>query len=371
MNSSKKIKALVVDDSAFNRGSLSQMLASDSGIEVVGTATDGVDAIGKTLRLTPDVITLDLEMPNMDGFTFLRWLMKERPTPVLVISSRSDSRSVIRALELGAVDFLAKPEARISKSIEGIRDELLAKVRSILFLEMGKVQSTIALLARERVTPVIHKDVEVVPRKSEIEVVAIASSTGGPPAIQAILTGLPGDFGASIVISQHMPPGFTRSFAERLNKISPLVVSEAAAGDRIKAGMAFVAPGGHHLLVRRDREGLFAELIPRGPADKYVPSADRMMSSVADACGAAALGVVLTGMGNDGAQGALAIKKQQGRCLAESEESAVIFGMPQEAIRAGAVDKVLPLVKMAEEISTRCTGRGGSSQAVDGHRKYA
>ena len=361
MNRSKKIRALVVDDSAFNRGALSQMLASDSGIEVVGTATDGVDAIGKTLRLIPDVITLDLEMPNMDGFTFLRWLMKERPTPVLVISSRSDSRSVIRALELGAVDFIAKPEARISKSIEGIRDELLAKVRSILSLEMRKVQSTVALLARESVSPVLHKDVEVIPRKSQIEVVAIASSTGGPPAIQAILTGLPFDFGASIVISQHMPPGFTRSFAERLNKISPLVVSEATAGERIKAGMAFVAPGGHHLLVRRDQEGLFAELMLRGPADKYVPSADRMMISVADACGAAALGVVLTGMGNDGAQGALAIKKQQGQCLAESKESAVIFGMPQEAIRTGAVDKVLPLVKMAEEISTRCTGRGGRS----------
>lgn len=361
MTGSKKIKALVVDDSAFNRGALSQMLAEDSGIEVVGTATDGVDAIGKTLRLMPDVITLDLEMPNMDGFTFLRWLMKERPTPVLVISSRSDSRSVIRALMLGAVDFLAKPEARISKSIEGIRDELIAKVRSILSLEMGKVQSTIALLSQERVVPVMHKDVETIPRKSEIEIVAIASSTGGPPAIQAILTGLPGDFGAGIVISQHMPPGFTRSFAERLNKISPLVVSEAAAGDRIKAGMALVAPGGHHLLVKRDRDGLFADLIPRSPADKYVPSADRMMVSVAAACGAAALGVVLTGMGNDGAQGALAIKKQRGQCLAESEESAVIFGMPQEAIRTGAVDKVLPLVKMADEISTRCAGNGGNS----------
>jgi two-component system chemotaxis response regulator CheB len=362
MNSSKKkIKALVVDDSAFNRGSLSQMLASDGGIEVVGTATDGVDAIGKTLRLMPDVITLDLEMPNMDGFTFLRWLMKERPTPVLVISSRSDSRSVIRSLELGAVDFLAKPEARISKSIEGIREELLAKLRAILPLEMGKVQSAIALLARERVTPVIHKDIEIVPRKSAIEIVAIASSTGGPPAIQAILTGLPGDFGASIVISQHMPSGFTRSFAERLNKISPLVVSEATSGDRIKAGMAFVAPGGNHLLVRRDREGLYAELIPRGPGDKYAPSADRMMTSVAEACGAAVLGVVLTGMGNDGTQGVLSIKRQQGQCLAESEESAVIFGMPQEAIRAGAVDKVLPLMNMAEEISIRCAGKGGSS----------
>jgi two-component system chemotaxis response regulator CheB len=357
MNTTRLIKALVVDDSAFNRGAISSMLASDSGIEVAGTATDGVDAISKTLRLSPDVITLDLEMPNMDGFTFLRWLMKERPTPVLVISSRSDSRSVFRALELGAVDFLAKPEARISRSLEGIRDELLVKVRSLLALEMGKVRSTVELLARERPVPAVRREEDAIPRTSPIEVVAIAASTGGPPALQAILTALPGDLGAGIVISQHMPSGFTRSFAERLNKIAPLVVSEAAAGDRIRAGMALIAPGGHHLLVKKDREGLFAELVPRSPSDKYVPSADRMMTSVAEACGPAVLGVVLTGMGNDGTAGALAIRRMKGQCLAESQESAVIFGMPQEVIRANAADKVLPLSKMADEITLRCTAK--------------
>ena len=357
MNKLRTIRALVVDDSAFNRSAISHMLTGEAGIEVVGTATDGVDAIGKTLRLLPDVITLDLEMPNMDGYTFLRWLMKERPTPVLVISSRSDSRSVFRALELGAVDFLAKPEARISKSLEGVREELLMKVRAMLSLEMGKVRSTVELLARERVVPSVRKDEETAARKSEIAVVAIAASTGGPPALQAILTGLPGDLGAGIVISQHMPPGFTRSFAERLNKLAPLIVSEAAAGDRIRPGMVLIAPGGHHLLVKRDREGLIAELVPRSPSDKYVPSADRMMVSVAESCGAAVLGVVLTGMGNDGTAGAQAIKKMKGQCIAESEESAVIFGMPQEAIRSGAVDKVLPLARIADEISFRCSGR--------------
>jgi two-component system chemotaxis response regulator CheB len=361
MNKLRTIRALVVDDSAFNRGALSQMLAAGNGIEVAGTACDGVDAIGKVLKLAPDVITLDLEMPNMDGFTFLRWLMKERPTPVLVISSRSDSRSVLRALELGAVDFLAKPEARISKSLTGIQDELLQKVRAMLSLEMGKVRTTVELLARERAAPVVRAGEEVAPRKSVIEVVAIAASTGGPPALQAILTALPTDLGAGIVISQHMPPGFTRSFAERLNKLTALPVSEAAAGDRIRPGMVLIAPGGHHLLVRRDREGLYAELVPRDQADKYTPSADRMMASVADACGSAVLGIVLTGMGNDGTAGALAIKRRNGQCIAESQESAVIFGMPQEAIRAGAADKVLPLAKMADEISLRCAGRGGSA----------
>jgi two-component system chemotaxis response regulator CheB len=301
-------------------------------------------------------------MPQMDGFTFLRWLMKERPTPVLVLSSRSDSRSVFRALELGAVDFLAKPEIRISKSIESIRDELVAKVQAVLNLEMAKVQSAIELLAVEKTAPPPRKEDEVRFEKSSVEVVAIASSTGGPPAIQAIVTSLPGDFGAAVVIAQHMPAGFTKSFAERLNKLSSLLVSEAAAGDRIRPGSVLIAPGGYHLIVKRDRTGLFADLAARGPDDKYVPSADRMMISAAEACGAATLGVVLTGMGKDGTEGALAIKQRKGHCLAESEESAVIFGMPQEAIRKGAVDKVLPLGQMAREILARCRTRTNGSR---------
>jgi two-component system chemotaxis response regulator CheB len=350
----KKIKALVVDDSAYNRTVIGEMLESDAGIEVVGSATDGVDAIAKTLRLMPDVITLDLEMPNMDGFTFLRWLMKERPTPVLVLSSLSDSHSVFRALELGAVDFLGKPEARISKSIAGVKDVLLSKVRSMMNLEMNKVKSTVELLAREHVPPVVRKEDEVRRASGLIEVVAIASSTGGPPAIQAILSALPTDFNAGIVISQHMPSGFTRSFSERLNKLSPLMVSEAVTGDRVKAGTAFIAPGGHHLIVKRSRSGLIINLEKQSASDRYSPSADRMMVSVADVCGRATLGVVLTGMGNDGVQGMIAIKNKGGQCLAESEESAVVFGMPQEAIRSGVVDKVLALDKMAEEIAARC-----------------
>jgi two-component system chemotaxis response regulator CheB len=301
-------------------------------------------------------------MPNMDGFTFLRWLMGERPTPVLVLSSRSDSRSVFRALELGAVDFLAKPEARISKSIEGIRDELIGKLQAVLNLEMAKVKGAIELLSEKAAAPPRKED-DVRLDASPIEVVAIASSTGGPPAIQAILSSLPSRFGAAIVIAQHMPPGFTRSFAERLNKLSPLLVSEAAAGDRIRPGTVMIAPGGFHLIVKRDRGALFCELAPRSPSDKYVPSADRMMESVAAACGRATLGVVLTGMGKDGAEGVRAIRRRKGQCLAESEESAVIFGMPQEALRTGCVDKALPLGRMAEEIVLRC--RTTEGPAVD------
>jgi two-component system chemotaxis response regulator CheB len=350
----KKIKALVVDDSAYNRVAISGMLESDPGIEVVGSAIDGVDAIAKTVRLRPDVIALDLEMPNMDGFTFLRWLMQERPTPVLVLSSQSDSRSVFRALELGAADFLAKPESRISRSIESVQSDLVAKIHTIMQLKMEKVKVAIDLLSREHAPPAARKEDEARQERGPIEIVAIASSTGGPPALQAILTALPSDLSAGIVIAQHMPPKFTKSFAERLNKISSLVVSEAADGDRVEPGTALIAPGGQHLLVRKDQQGLIVELIPRKLSDQYVPSADRMMVSIAEACGPAALGIVLTGMGRDGAEGTLAIKSKHGHCLAESEESAVIFGMPQEAIRTGAVDKVLPLDRMAEEIVARC-----------------
>lgn len=359
----KKIKALVVDDSAFNRVAISRMLESDPGIEVVGSAIDGVDAITKTVRLNPDVIVLDLEMPNMDGFTFLRWLMQERPLPVLVLSSQSDSRSVFRALELGAADFLAKPESRISRSIESVQADLVAKIHTIMQLKMDKVKDAIELLSRDQTPPAVRKEDEARQERGPIEIVAIASSTGGPPALQAILTALPADLCAGIVIAQHMPPRFTRSFAERLNKLTSLVVSEAADGDRVAPGTALIAPGGHHLLVRKDAQGPVVELVPRKMSDQYVPSADRMMISVAEACGSAALGVVLTGMGRDGAEGALAIKNKHGKCLAESEESAVIFGMPQEAIRTGAVDKVLPLHKMAEEIAARCRPCKADDQA--------
>ena len=354
MTERNRIKALVVDDSAYNRTVISKMLSSDREIEVVASATDGVDAIAKTLRFLPDVITLDLEMPNMDGFSFLRWLMHERPTPVIVLSSRSDSRSVFRALELGAVEFLAKPESRVSRSIETVQDDLLFKVHAVLNLQMSKVKSTMDLLAKEHAAPVVPKEDEARREQGPVEVVAIASSTGGPPALQAILTALPGDLSAAVVIAQHMPAGFTRSFAERLNKLSALVVREAAAGDRVEPGTVLIAPGGHHLVVKKDKDGLLTDLASRGASDMYVPSANRLLVSVAQACGPAVLGVVLTGMGKDGAEGVVAIKQKRGQCLAESEESAVIFGMPQEAIKTGAVDKVLPLGAMAEEIKQRC-----------------
>jgi len=355
----RKYKALVVDDSAYNRATIARMLESDEAITVVGSAVDGVDAIAKTVRFAPDVITLDLEMPNMDGFTFLRWLMKERPTPVIVLSSRSDNRSVFRAMELGAVEFLAKPEPRISPSIERVREDLVDKVHAVLNLEMEKVRSSVDLLAQKQNAPVVRKEDEARSEQGPVEVVAIAASTGGPQALQAILTALPGDLSAGVVIAQHMPAGFTRSFAERLNKLAALMVREAAAGDRVEPGTVLIAPGGAHLTVQRETGGISADVHAAVQTDKYVPSADRLLHSVAEACGPAALGVVLTGMGRDGAVGAVAIKNRGGHCLAESQESAVVFGMPKEAMKTGAIDKSLPLHKMAEEIARRCSASKG------------
>ncbi|MFA5073629.1 MAG: chemotaxis response regulator protein-glutamate methylesterase [Nitrospirota bacterium] len=355
----RKIRALVVDDSAYNRAIITEMLESDPCIQVVGTAVDGVDAIAKTLRFQPDVITLDLEMSNMDGFTFLRWLMSERPLPVLIISSRSDSRSVFRALELGAVDFLPKPEARISKKIAMIHDDLLDKIHAIMHLEMSVVQSRIALLSQRQPLILPRNEDETRVEAGPVEIVAIASSTGGPPAIQAIVSALPSDLRAGIVVVQHMPAGFTRSFAERLNKLSSLIVSEATDGDRLAPGTVLIAPGGNHLLIEKDERGFHARVVSSTPADRYVPSADKTLASIAQACGRGALGIVLTGMGRDGAEGIRAIKERGGQCLAESRESAVIFGMPEEAIKTGAVDKVLALSSMASEIRVRCNPGSG------------
>jgi len=208
----KMIKVLVVDDSAFSRQTIKKMLESEPDIQVVGIAVDGIDAMAKTLRLKPDLITLDFEMPEMDGFSFLRWLMVQRPTPVIMVSSHSDTRTVFKALELGAVDFIAKPTKRASEELKNIEKDLIAKVRGIKNLNMDVLSRNLNLLRSEETA---QSDIHV--EKSKIDIVAIGASTGGPPALQIILTKLPHDFPAGIIISQHMPRGFTAPLAERLD----------------------------------------------------------------------------------------------------------------------------------------------------------
>ncbi|MBI5694168.1 MAG: chemotaxis response regulator protein-glutamate methylesterase [Nitrospirae bacterium] len=355
----KIIKVLVVDDSAYNRDVLSKMLDSSPYVDVVGTAADGEEAIERVVRLKPDLITLDLEMPRMDGFTFLRWLMKSMPLPVLVVSSRADDKSVIRALEFGAVDFLPKPVGP-GMSMEDLRAELLTKVKTFAPVEMKRVSSSVALLeqvAREKPAagmPPPRMGADKAAACGRYEMLAIGASTGGPPAIQAILTKLPKDFPAAVAVSQHMPANFTRFFAERLDKLSALEVKEAQHGDLVFPGRALICPGGSHMAFERAHGSVRVVLRDIKPSDKYAPSIDVMMTSAAHCYGGKTAGVILTGMGNDGAEGVVSIKGAGGVTFAESKETAVIYGMPKEAVKSGAVDHVLPLGMMADELIKTC-----------------
>lgn len=340
-----KTKVLVVDDSPYTRQIIKKILEQDTSLEVIGVASDGVDAMAKTLRLRPDIITLDFEMPQMDGFSFLRWLMKERPTPVIMVSSFGDSKTVFKALELGAVDFIAKPTRRASIELQTIEKDLLRKVKGIKDIRMDILSKNLELLDKEEVFDVAEDTVQ-----KNIQVVAIGSSTGGPAALQIILTRLPADFQAGIVISQHMPRGFTNSLAERLDRLSQIRIKEAEHGDTVEKGTAYICPGGNHMSLHRKGGKVTLSLREGRITDKYTPSVDFMMQSVADAYGEKTLGVILTGMGNDGREGMLEIKSKGGYTIAESEESAVVFGMPAEAIKSGAVDVVVSISEMPAEV---------------------
>lgn len=341
-----KTKVLIVDDSAYTRQTLKKILEEVSSLEVVGIASDGIDAMAKTLRLRPDIITLDFEMPEMDGFSFLRWLMKERPTPVIMVSSHADSKTVFKALELGAVDFIAKPTRRASVELQTIEKDLIRKIKGIKDIRLDVLSRNLELLKSDEIvtTP------EVRNKQHAIDVVAIGSSTGGPAALQIILTRLPSDFQSAILVSQHMPKGFTGPLAERLDRLSQLKIKEAEEGDQICKGTVYVCPGGVHLGISQKKQELVIALKEGKLTDKYTPSVDYMMTSAAEHYGASAMGVILTGMGNDGRSGMLEIKTKGGYTIAEAESSAVVFGMPGEAIKNGAVETVLPISEIPSAI---------------------
>jgi two-component system, chemotaxis family, protein-glutamate methylesterase/glutaminase len=337
-----RIRVLVIDDSAFSRQTIIRMLETSALVEVVGYARDGEEALRKALGTHVDLITLDLEMPRMDGFTFLRLLMAKKPTPVIVISGRSGDQDVFKALELGAVDFVAKPTPRAAPELATIEQELIRKVHAIRELRMDKVRKRLSgTPALTRGVPARHR----LPR-----VVAIGSSTGGPAALMQLFSAFSEPPPLAFVVAQHMPAGFTRGFAERLDRLTTLRAREAEAGAAILPGTILIAPGGSHLeFESRDREVL-TRLVPRSPEDKYAPSVDRLFVSAAKHFGADLLAVVLTGMGDDGRRGVRSVKEAGGNVIVESEETAVVYGMPQQAIRAGAVDAVLTLPGIAAAI---------------------
>lgn len=344
------IKAVVIDDSAYNRVTLTRMLQSSPDVKVVATATDGEDGIKQVLRSKPDVITLDLEMPVMDGFAFLRWLMVNRPTPVIAVSSRSSDRSVFKALELGAVDFIAKPGGRVSPRLEEIQAELVSKVRQIADVRIDNVRSRIEEENEEKLLVPALLDL---PR--QVDLIVIGASTGGPPAIQTLLQSLP-LMPIPLVIAQHMPATFTRLFAERVNRLTTYNVRELQNGEELLAGGAYIAPGGCQTEVRRQDGALVARVTEKAWNDLYAPSVNKLFESASDVCGNRLVAALLTGMGDDGAEGIRKIRGRGGRTIAESSETAIVFGMPAEAIKTGAVEEVHPLPGIAAAIARLAVG---------------
>ncbi len=341
----ERLRVLVVDDSAFNRQTIAGMLERLPGVEVVGRATNGKEALRLVFDLRPDLITLDLEMPEIDGFAFLRLLMQKRPTAVLVVSNHSARDDVFRALELGALDFIAKPGSDVSPELRSIERELLAKVEVVRRLQVVQVQrlhDRAAALQRpsQRFTSAVGALSMTTPKIA----IAIAASTGGPPAVQQVLGALPRDLGATVMIAQHMPARFTRAFAERLDRVVPMRVVEAEDGDPLLTGSAYVGPGAAHLEVALGAGGPFARVTPAsGLPATVTPSADRLFRSAAAAFGTRLCTVVLTGMGSDGTEGARVAHAAGAWVVAEDPQLAVMSGMPQSAISAGLVHEVSSL----------------------------
>jgi len=348
------IRILVIDDSAYNRRVLGDIIENSGFAKVVGMARDGEEGLKKAFELRPDLVTLDLEMPRMDGFTFLRIMMKSLPTPVVVVSSLDDDKNVFKALELGALDFVAKPDQRLSV-IEQFQIDLLQKLKITRQIRMRNVQRRISQEAAIKIAPGLAPALKPVEEKvRKVELIAIGASTGGPSAIQSIITRLPRDLNAGVMISQHMPGGFTKAFAERLSRMGNLGVKEAEDGDPVGKGRVYIAPGGKNLLVAKREGKVIARVEEKTEDDRYIPSVDKLLRSAAQVYGPKVIAVVLTGMGNDGREGVLAVKDAGGYVIAESEKTSIVFGMPREAIATRKVDEVVNLEEISREILKFC-----------------
>jgi two-component system chemotaxis response regulator CheB len=342
----KKSRVLIVDDSALMRQILQQVLQSDPGIEVVGSASDPFIARDKIKALNPDVLTLDVEMPRMDGLTFLGKLMKGHPMPVVMVSTLTERGcdTTLRALSLGAVDFITKPKLDVKTGTLDLADEIISKVKAAASARVMVPRTGTAQPPQEPQTASYLPQI-----RATHKIVAIGASTGGTEALKDLLEFLPADF-PGIVIVQHMPEKFTAQFAKRLDSICKISVKEAEDGDRVLPGHALLAPGGKHMvLVRRGAE-YSVKITTTEPVNRHRPSVDVLFDSVAEQAGSNAVGVILTGMGNDGARGMLAMKNAGAFNLAQDEASCVVFGMPREAIAMGGAHEVHPLNKIAPAI---------------------
>lgn len=334
------IRVLIVDDSAFMRNALSNLLSSDPEITVVGTAKDGLEGVELAAALNPDVVTLDVEMPKLDGIAALRRIMKEKPVPVIMVSSLTTegARLTMEALEIGAMDFIPKNLSDRTSNILSMKDSLISKVKAVS-RGVSAPKPQIEKHAPEKRSAVSH-----------VDVIAIGASTGGPRALQTIIPRLPGGVPVPILIAQHMPEGFTRAFADRLAQMSRIMVKEAEDGEFLKPGIVYVAPGSGHMSVARTSGLKTCLKISQGGDETYRPSIDQLFSSVADQYAADSLGIILTGMGADGLKGATRMKGAGARVIAQDERTSAVFGMPRAALEAGVAERAVPLDEMSDEI---------------------
>ncbi|MBI3562455.1 MAG: chemotaxis response regulator protein-glutamate methylesterase [Gammaproteobacteria bacterium] len=350
----KKIRVLIVDDSALVRQILTEMLAEDRSIEVVGQASDPYMAREKIKQLNPDVLTLDVEMPKMDGVTFLSNLMRLHPMPVLMVSSLTEQGAdiTLRALELGAVDFVTKPKVDLAHTLADYAEEIRAKVKvaagvNVRALERMALQPH-PVDAKLSADAVIAKGIPQHLKTTE-KIIAIGASTGGTEAIKEVLVALPAN-APGIVITQHIPEAFSRPFAERMNSLAAMTVAEARDGDQIVPGYCYIARGGKHLLVVRSGARYYCQVNDGPPVNRHRPSVDVLFRSVAQNVGPNAIGVILTGMGDDGARGLREMKDAGAPTIAQDEATSVVWGMPGEAVKHGAVDTQLPLGTIAGKL---------------------
>jgi two-component system chemotaxis response regulator CheB len=342
-------KVLVVDDSAYVRKTIKQILSRSPFLEVVGTARDGEEALQLVRELNPDVVTVDLIMPGMDGAEFTRQVMALHPVPVVIVSIASESSErVLAALDAGAIDFVQKPTALATEKVFEISEELIAKVKAA-------AQAPIARVRPQAVEVGIGpSSVPATAARGVVDIVVIGISTGGPQALKSVIPQLPAGLPVPVAVVLHMPVGYTEMYARRLDEISALTVSEAAEGDEVRAGSVLIAPAGHHLTFKKTGNGRIVSHLDLRPLDTpHRPSVDVLFHSAAEVYGGRVLGVVMTGMGADGREGAAWIKAVGGSILTESEESCVVYGMPRSVVEAGLSDASVKLDRMAQAILER------------------
>ena len=355
---SNKIKVMIVDDSALVRQVITQAVSREPSIEVIATAQDPIFAIEKLKAQWPDVIVLDIEMPRMDGLTFLKKIMAERPTPVIICSSLAEegAQVTMEALEAGAISIITKPKIDLKAFLQDSANDIVASIKSAASANM-RVMRRVSSLASPQPAPKLSADA-MLPGASHTgagmygttdKLIAIGTSTGGTQALEVVLTQLPQNT-CGIVIVQHMPERFTATFAERLNSLCRMEVREGKDGDRVRAGLALIAPGGKHMMLKRSGAQYYVTVRDGPLVNRHKPSVDVLFRSVAQSAGKNALGIIMTGMGDDGARGLKEMQTAGARTVAEDESTCVVFGMPKEAIKLDAADKVLPLDVIPQEI---------------------